>query len=170
MPMKGVKGLNRQRQMCSKGLHPMYTVPNDPNVMHTADGDRCRLCWMIADDDRRQRRRQRSAVRAAQRARLKAAKAALAAKATLGRPSAIAAEANEMTEAKARILRGQVEYLKKHPADDRGGVLASYEQRLAAWDARKAGKQQAAEPEMSDEEFERMKQTIGADVVHKEGE
>jgi hypothetical protein len=131
MPMKGVRGLNRQRQMCSKGLHPMYTVPNDPNVMQTSDGDRCRACWMLADATRQERRRQKSALRKAAKDRLRAIKA------TLGRPAATAAHVDEMTEAKACILRGQVDFLKKNPAEDHG-ALAVYQQRLAEWDARRA--------------------------------
>ncbi len=108
----------------------MYTVPNDPNVMQTADGDRCRTCWMIGVAAKNERRRQKSALRAAARARLKATKVAL------GRPPVVVAQGaqGEMTEAKARILRGLVKFLKENPGQPQD-ALPAYERQLREYDA-----------------------------------
>ncbi len=134
---------NRQRGCCKRG-HKMDFATLE-NVMQDAKGDRCRICWEIS-----------LAVAHNNRDRLVRAKREMALKVKIRH-----VKRGPQTPLTEHVLAVTREKLKKvqrppNPFPPRNAPFAQ--------------PAEPAEPEMSDEEFERMKQTIGADVVHEEGE
>jgi hypothetical protein len=126
----------------------MYTVPNDPNVMKTVDGDRCRTCWLIGNAARNERRRRHNAVRAAAKARLKATKS------VLGRPPA-AQVLNETADEEAERLFNTIGDIESNPKDRRRDTVPALKRRLkelddlAERDAKKA-------PALTEEQTDRL--------------
>jgi hypothetical protein len=109
----------------------MYRVPNDPNVMQTADGDRCRTCWLIGIAAKNQRRKHNNAIRAAATARIKAVKS------VLGRPpksedlrqQQILGESEDRLK-KIAYLESAIKGIEKNPRIALPGQLEQFRTRL----------------------------------------